>query len=194
MKGGESEDARALVAATFDGAIALHQRVAAQDPSPIVEAAGAIRNAFAAGGRLLIFGNGGSASDAQHMSAELVGRFERDRGALPAVALSTDTSILTSVANDYGYDRVFARQVEGLGRAGDVALGITTSGSSPNVLAALEAAKALGMTRIALTGRDGGAAGKACEIHINVPGDSAARVQEVHGTIIHALCALIERE
>ena len=189
-----AEDAARVVAAVFEGAIAAHQRVRALDHGPIVAAAAAIRGAFAAGGRLLIFGNGGSAADAQHMAAELVGRFERERPAMPAIALSTDTSILTSVGNDYGFERVFARQVEGLGRPGDVALGITTSGSSPNIVAALHVARAQGVATVALTGRDGGAAGAASDIHINVPDTSAARIQEVHRTIIHAICALVERD
>ena len=193
MAGGAAPGEAGVVAAVFDEAIALHQRVRAQDAAPIVSAAEAIGTAFAAGGRLLVFGNGGSAADAQHLAAELVGRFERERAAMPALALTTDTSVLTSVGNDYGYDRVFARQVEALGRPGDVAMGITTSGTSPNVLAALAAARTRGLTTVALTGRDGGQAGAMADVHINVPTASAARAQEVHRTIIHALCALLER-
>jgi D-sedoheptulose 7-phosphate isomerase len=143
---------------------------------------------------VLVFGNGGSASDAQHFAAELVGRFTRERRALAAVALTTDTSILTALANDYAFDRVFARQVEALGRPGDVALGISTSGASANVVAGLEAARAGGLVTVALTGRDGGAAGAAADIHVNVASPSTARVQEVHRTLLHALCELIERE
>jgi D-sedoheptulose 7-phosphate isomerase len=145
-------------------------------------------------GRVLACGNGGSASDAQHFAAELVWRFERERAAMAAIALTTDTSILTALANDYDFTRVFARQVEALGRPGDVLLGISTSGASANVLAAFEAAKACGMTTVALTGRDGGAVGAAADIHVNVPAASTARVQEVHRTLLHAVCALIERE
>jgi D-sedoheptulose 7-phosphate isomerase len=145
-------------------------------------------------GRVLACGNGGSASDAQHFAAELVGRFERERAAMAAIALTTDTSILTALANDYDFTWVFARQVEALGRPGDVLLGISTSGASANVLAAFEAAKACGMTTVALTGRDGGAVGAAADIHVNVPAASTARVQEVHRTLLHAVCALIERE
>jgi phosphoheptose isomerase len=158
-----------------------------------MEAAGAIRVALDAGGKLLTFGNGGSAADAQHMAAELVGRFLRERKAVPALALTTDTSILTSIANDSTYDRVFVRQIEALGAAGDVALGISTSGASANVLAALETANRRGLRTIALTGRDGGAIGKAASIHVNVPETSTPRVQEVHRTVIHAICELIER-
>ena len=188
-------DARAaagVVAAVFDRAIALHAQVRAQDPAPVVRAAVTIRGAFESGGKLLVFGNGGSAADAQHLAAELVGRFVRERSGLPAVALTTDTSVLTSLANDFGFDRVFARQIEALGRPGDVALGISTSGRSPNVRAALEAARAGGLATIALTGRDGGPIGQVADIHVNVPDESPARVQEVHRTLIHVLCELVE--
>jgi D-sedoheptulose 7-phosphate isomerase len=142
----------------------------------------------------LTFGKGGSAADAQHLAAELVCRFARERRALAAVALSTDTSVLTAVANDCGFDRVFARQIEALGRPGDVAVGISTSGRSPNVVKALEAARARRLRTVALTGRDGGEAGAAAEFHVNVPDDSAARVQEVHRTLIHVICELVERD
>ena len=161
---------------------------------PAAEAAGAMIAALRSGGRVLACGNGGSAADAQHFAAELVGRFERERAALGAIALTTDTSIVTAVANDYDFSRVFARQVEALGRPGDVLLGISTSGGSANVIAAFAAAKAAGLTTVALTGRDGGAVGAAADIHINVPAASTARVQEVHRTLLHAVCALIERE
>jgi D-sedoheptulose 7-phosphate isomerase len=173
--------------------IALHQRVMAGDAQPVVAAASAISTAFAGGGKLLLFGNGGSASDAQHVAAELVGRFQRERQALAAIALTTDTSVLTSIGNDYAYDRVFARQIEALGRRGDVAFGISTSGASANVIAALESARARGMQTVALTGRDGGAIGRAAAVHINVPSDSTARVQEVHRTLLHVICDLVER-
>jgi len=185
---------RDVVAAILDDTIALHAKVRAMDLTPVVRAADAIRAAVAAGGKLLVFGNGGSAADAQHLAAELLGRFERDRAGLPALALTTDASVMTSVANDYGFERVFARQVEGLGRAGDVALAISTSGASKNVLAAVETAKARGLVTIALTGRDGGPIGRAADIHVNVPDGSTARVQEVHTTLIHAICKLVERE
>jgi phosphoheptose isomerase len=181
-----------VVQAVFDGAIAAHTRMRQGDLAAIVEAATVIRGAMAAGGKLLIFGNGGSAADAQHFATELVVRFERHRAAFPALALSTDTSVLTAAANDFGFDRVFARQIEALGRSGDVAFGISTSGESANVLRGIEAAKAGGLKTIALTGRDGGALGAAAAVHINVPEASTARVQEVHMTVIHAICALVE--
>ncbi|HEU4939370.1 MAG TPA: SIS domain-containing protein [Vicinamibacterales bacterium] len=187
-----AEDA-AVVLAVFDETIALHQRMREAVQESVVEAAAAIRASLDAGGKLLVFGNGGSATDAQHMSTELVGRFERERDGLAAIALTADASLVTSVANDFTFDWVFARQVEALGRREDVALGISTSGRSPNVVMALEAANAKGMKTIALTGRDGGVIGKAAAIHINVPHASTARVQEVHRTVIHAICALVER-
>ncbi len=187
-------DAASLIAQTLGEAADLHDAARSTSVGPAAEAAAAMIEALRRGGKVLVFGNGGSAADAQHFAAELVGRFQRERRAFPAIALTTDTSVLTSVANDYTFDRVFARQIEGLGRAGDVAFGITTSGGSANVLAAFEAARAAGMTCVALTGRDGGAAGRAADIHVNVASSSTARVQEVHRTLLHALCELIERE
>jgi len=182
-----------VVAQILAEAARLHD-ASASAAGPAAEAAGAMIAALRGGGRILACGNGGSAADAQHFAAELVGRFERERAALSAIALTTDTSIVTAVANDYDFVRVFARQVDALGRPGDVLLGISTSGGSANVLAALAAAKAGGLTTVALTGRDGGAVGAAADIHVNVPAASTARVQEVHRTLLHALCALIERE
>ena len=182
----------ALLRSAFDDAIALHQVVRDADATPVLAAADAIAGALKRGGKLLIFGNGGSAADAQHVAAELVGRFQRERMALAAVALTTDTSVLTSIGNDYAFERVFARQIEALGRAGDVALGISTSGASPNVVAALAAARALDMQTIALTGGDGGAVGQAAAIDVNVPSNATARVQEVHRTLLHVLCAIVE--
>jgi D-sedoheptulose 7-phosphate isomerase len=146
------------------------------------------------GGKLLLCGNGGSAADAQHVAAELVGRLERDRAAIAAIALSTDTSILTAVANDYGFERVFARQIEALGRRGDVAVAISTSGASKNVLAGVAAARAAGLVVVALTGGGGGPLGLAADIHVKVPETDTARVQEVHRTLLHILCELVEGE
>jgi D-sedoheptulose 7-phosphate isomerase len=185
-------DDAAQVRQIIEAAIELHRRVAVGTLEPVVQAAATIRAAHDAGGKLLIFGNGGSAADAQHMAAELVNRFQRERAALAAIALTTDTSVLTSIGNDYSFDRVFARQIEALGSRGDVALGISTSGDSPSVVTALETARRRGLATIALTGRDGGAAGRAADVHVNVPDESTARVQEVHRTLIHAICELIE--
>jgi D-sedoheptulose 7-phosphate isomerase len=184
----------ARVREILNATIALHQRIGTGDLEPVARAASEIRRAHRAGGKLLIFGNGGSAADAQHMAAELVNRFQRERPAIAALALTTDTSVLTSIANDYAFDRVFVRQIEAFGSAGDVALGISTSGASASIVKGLEAARSRGMKTIALTGRDGGAAGRAADIHVNVPDDTTARIQEVHATLIHAICELVEQE
>ncbi len=178
----------------FADTIALHQRVQREGQAAISAAADALRQAFREGRTVLVCGNGGSAADAQHFAAELVGRFTRERRAWPAIALTTDSSALTAIGNDYGFHRVFARQVEAHGRPGDVLIGISTSGGSPNVLAAVETARARGLVTIGLTGRDGGALGRAVDVHLNVPSPSAARTQEVHITLLHVLCDLVEQE
>lgn len=171
----------------------LHRRVSAEQADAIVQGALAMRRAIDAGRKVLVFGNGGSATDAQHFAAELVGRFGRERRGLPVIALTSDTAILTAVANDYGYEHVFARQVEALGRTGDVAMGITTSGTSANVNRALRRAREAGLVTIGLTGRDGGETGRLVDVHVNVPGVTSAQVQEVHRTVLHVMCELIER-
>jgi D-sedoheptulose 7-phosphate isomerase len=181
------------IRAIFDEAASAHQRFAARGVDAIARAAAAIRTATASGRKVLVFGNGGSAADAQHLAAELVGRFEIERRPLAAVALTPDSSIVTAIANDYGYEQVFTRQIEALGQSGDVAVGISTSGRSRNVEAALAAAKARGLVTVALTGRDGGKMGTDADIHLNVAESTTARVQEVHRTILHAMCVLIER-
>jgi D-sedoheptulose 7-phosphate isomerase len=186
-------DATKYVAGIFADAVALHQQVGRFDPAPIAAAADLAIAAFRAGGCLLAFGNGGSAADAQHLVAELVGRFERDRQALAAVALVSDAAVVTAVTNDLGYERVFARQVAALGRPGDVAVAISTSGHSPNVVAGLVEARSRGLRSIALTGHDGGPVGSVADIHVNVPSSSVPRVQEVHRTLLHAFCGLVER-
>jgi phosphoheptose isomerase len=182
----------AIVAQTLDAAIAAHQRMREMDLSTVAAAAGMMATAVRAGRKILAFGNGGSAADAQHLVTELVGRFQKERPGFAAVALTTDAALLTSVANDYGFERVFARQIEALGVAGDIAVAISTSGRSPNVIAALESARTLGLRTIALTGRDGGEAGRLAEMHLNVPEAVTPRVQEVHRTLIHALCEIVE--
>lgn len=170
---------------------AAHERAAAAGEA-IVAAGEAMVAALARGGSILVFGNGGSAADAQHFAAELVVRYETRRRARSAIALTTDASVLTAAANDEGFEQVFARQIEALGRRGDVAVAISTSGASPNVVRALEAARERGLTTIALTGRDGGAAGERAAIHVNVAEDRTALVQEVHTTILHIWCELID--
>ena len=170
------------------------ERMAVSGAAAIAAAGQAMVNALAEGQSILVFGNGGSAADAQHFAAELVVRYESDRSARSAIALTTDASILTAASNDTGFDRVFARQVEALGRPGDIALAITTSGHSPNVVKALETANARGLVTIALTGRDGGEAGRLAAIHVNVPENRTALAQEVHTTVLHVWCELIDEE
>ena len=161
---------------------------------PQVERAAAmIANSLRAGGKLLLCGNGGSAADAQHIAAEFVGRFMADREALPAIALTADSAALTAIANDYGYEHVFARQVEAFGRPDDVLIAISTSGNSPNVEMALRAARRLRITTIGLLGKGGGACAPLCNVPIIVPSDSTARIQEAHGFLGHVLCAEVER-
>jgi D-sedoheptulose 7-phosphate isomerase len=191
-----SESARrALVVETLQTTARLHAALA-DGPAveAITQAGDLLVRVLGAGGQVLVFGNGGSAADAQHFAAELVGRYERPRRGYPAVALTTDPSVVTALSNDFGFDAVFARQVEALGRAGDLAVGITTSGASPNVVRGLEAARARGLRTIALTGNDGGAAGRTAEVHVNVPETVTARVQEAHATVLHLLCAVVDRD
>lgn len=157
----------------------------------ILAAAKAIADAFKAGRKVLLFGNGGSAADAQHIAAEFMNRFIIERPPLPAIALTTDTSILTSVSNDYAFDEVFSKQVKALGRKGDIALGISTSGTSPNVLKAFRAAKKIGMTTIALVG-EGGKAASLADIALQVPSRSTPRIQEAHIVVGHILCELTD--
>ena len=187
------QDERQIALTALADTVALHQVFTTAGLEPVLEASRAIAASFRHGGKLLIFGNGGSASDAQHVAAEFIGRFLRERRALPAVALTTDTSILTAIGNDYSFDRIFVRQIEALGQPGDVAMGISTSGKSPNVVGALEVARARGLTTIGVTGQDGGPVGRASAIHINVPSSSTPRVQEVHRTLLHIICDLAEQ-
>ena len=171
---------------------ALKTRFAAEQAETVVAAARMLAEVFQKGGKVLIFGNGGSAADAQHLAAEFVNRFEIERPPLAAVALTTDTSILTAVANDYDFLEVFAKQVRALGRAGDAALGISTSGNSPNVVAGLQVARELGLKTLALSGREGGPVAAAAEVALVVPSRRTPRIQEVHITIGHILCDLVD--
>lgn len=148
--------------------------------------------ALNAGRQVLVCGNGGSAADAQHLAGEIVGRFLKERRAYPAVALSTDTSILTAVGNDYGFDVIFSRQVEALGREGDVLIAISTSGRSPNILNALRAAREKRITCIGLTGRDGGDMPALCDVCVTIPHPDTPRIQEMHILTIHAWCAMFD--
>lgn len=148
-------------------------------------------DALKEGGKILLAGNGGSAADAQHLAAELVGRFERNNG-FPALALTVDSSCLTALGNDFGFDLIFSRQVEALGRPGDLFVGITTSGNSPNIVAALQAAKASGLRTLALTGRSGGAAAEIADLTLKVPSGRTCRIQEIHITLGHIWCEMVE--
>ncbi len=181
----------------FQHSLAVKQQALQLLPKPIAQAATAMALCLQSGHKILSCGNGGSAGDAQHFSSELLNRFEVERPALPAIALTTDTSTLTSIANDYHYDRVFARQIEALGQAGDMLLAISTSGNSANILQAIRVAHAQGMRVVSLSGKDGGAAAKLLQesdIEVRVPAQSTARIQEVHLLIIHCFCDLIDQQ
>ena len=160
----------------------------------VERAAQMIAAAFKAKGKLLVFGNGGSAADAQHIAGEMVNKFLKDRRALPALALTTDGGVLTCIANDTGYENVFARQIEALGTKGDVCLAISTSGKSPNVTVACEQARKQGIVVIGLLGRDGGSVAALCDLALLVPSDDTQRIQETHNLIYHIICELVEAE
>jgi D-sedoheptulose 7-phosphate isomerase len=178
----------------FNDALASFQAMAADAAieATMLEALALCEQALRNGGKILFAGNGGSAADAQHWAGELVSRFYYDRPGLPAIALTTDTSILTAIGNDYGYEHTFARQVQALGRAGDVLVALSTSGNSPNILRAVEAARAAGVKVVGFTGRKGGALASACDACFRVPADLTPRIQEGHEFLGHLLCSLIE--
>ena len=179
----------------FEEGIELRRRMAETMPHDIARAGEALAAALKAGRKALACGNGGSAADSQHFAAEIVGRFERERPGMPAIALTVDTSAITAIANDYDWDRVFALQVAALGQPGDVLLGISTSGNSKNVVKAIEAAHKKDMTVIALTGRDGGAMGRMLrpqDFHLNVAHPRTMRVQEIHLLVVHCLCEVVD--
>lgn len=174
--------------------IALKERFFADNAALLVEVGRRIAEHLRAGARVLAFGNGGSAADAQHLAGELVGRFLKQRQALPALALTTDSSVMTAIANDLGYEVVFRRQVEAHGRPGDVAVGITTSGRSPNVVEALRFARERGLLTIGMTGGGGGRLAGLVDYLIDVPHRETPRIQEVHGMVVHILCEIIEED
>jgi D-sedoheptulose 7-phosphate isomerase len=171
---------------------ALKHRFFDQSASLLLAVGSRLAEALRAGGKVLTFGNGGSAADAQHLAGELVGRFQRQRVALPALALTTDAAVVTAIANDLGYENVFARQVEAHGRPGDVAVAISTSGRSPNVLVALRAARERGLVTVGLTGNGGGEVAPLVDHLIDVPHRDTARIQEVHAMVVHVLCQIVE--
>lgn len=188
----EHTDAQCIAAA-----IAEHQRMVtqlAEMSGPIAALAQRMRASLAAGGKIVWLGNGGSAADSQHLAAEMVGRFRRERPGLASIALTTDTSILTSVGNDYGFEHIFARQVEALCAPPDLLVGISTSGNSRNVIAAIEAGRARGLFTVGLLGGDGGRLAQLCDLSLIVPARDTARIQEAHILIGHLLCELVEAE
>lgn len=174
--------------------VALKQRYFSEEAGRILEVGRRIAACLKAGGKVLVFGNGGSAADAQHLAGELVGRFRRDRAALSALALTTDPSVITAIGNDLGYEAIFRRQVEAHGRPGDVAVGISTSGRSANVLEALRAARSRGLLTVGLTGGGGGLVAGLVDHLLDVPHTDTARIQEVHGMVVHILCEIVEEE
>ncbi|NBC15657.1 MAG: SIS domain-containing protein [Gammaproteobacteria bacterium] len=183
---------RDLIDATIAAHVAVLRETAVLAPE-IGQLAARAADSLQRGGRVFWMGNGGSAADCQHLAAELVGRFERERPGLASIALTTDSSILTSVANDYGFESVFARQVEALCRDGDVLVGLSTSGNSANVLRAMERAAGRGIYRVGLTGAGGGRLADTCELCLSVPSKVTARIQEAHIVIGHILCDLVEQ-
>ena len=161
---------------------------------PLLEASKLAVETLRAGNKVLLCGNGGSAADAQHIAAELTGRYKTERRGLPGIALTTDTSALTAIGNDYGYDRVFDRQVEALANKGDLLIGISTSGNSTNVINALKVAREMGCKTLGLTGRDGGAMNELCDINLVVPSNDTPRIQEMHILFAHTICQIIDNE
>ena len=190
----DSQKALAHVLASFQEGAELRSTVAKDCGQRIAEVAKLMVDCLKSGGKLLFFGNGGSAADAQHLAAEFVGRFAMERQALAALALTTDASILTAVGNDYGFDQIFSRQIQGLGQPDDIAVGISTSGNSPNVIAGIQEASKLRLKTVALAGKDGGALAKAADFPIVVRCANTARVQECHIAIGHIFCELVEME
>jgi D-sedoheptulose 7-phosphate isomerase len=184
----DAGDIRRLVAES----VALKERFFAESAPLLLEVGAKMAESLLRGGRVLAFGNGGSAADAQHLAGELVGHFRGERPGLAALALTTDPSVLTAVANDMGYESVFRRQIEALGRPGDVAIGITTSGRSPNVVEGLQAARDRGLVTVGLTANGGGALAGLVHYLIDVPHNDTQRIQEVHGMVVHVLCEFLE--
>jgi len=182
------------IKARIEESIEAKEKLHESQAENIEAAARAIIGSLRSGGKALIFGNGGSAADSQHIAAELVGRFKKERPPFAAIALTTNTSLLTALANDYGYDLTFSRQVEALGKEGDVAIGLSTSGSSKNVIAALNKAKSMGLKTIGLTGAAGKAMKEICDVTITVGSKDTPRIQESHILIAHIICELVEGE
>src|SRR3989454_8008544 len=189
-----SSSSQTAIRPLFEASARAREVFLQENADALERAVDLVAEALGAGRKLLLFGNGGSAADAQHLAAELVGRFQRERRPLPAIALTTDTSALTAIANDYGYDQVFARQVRALGAAGDVAIALSTSGNSPNVLRAVEACREKGLHVIGLTGGDGGALAPVVDASLRVSASTRSmRIQETHILIGHVICEMVDR-
>jgi len=183
-----------IIKESLEAGIVLRQTCLETLEAPLLEAAEKMALCLQGGGKILVCGNGGSAADAQHFAGELVNRFEINRPGLAAIAMTHDASVITSIANDFSFDDIFSRQVEALGRKGDVLLAISTSGNSANVIAAVQAAHQIGMSTVALTGGDGGKLGSdaGVDVHLNIDHNSTPRVQEMHITYLHILCSLVD--
>jgi D-sedoheptulose 7-phosphate isomerase len=181
-----------IIQKRFKESTEVKNRFLKENLSRLLDVVKLISRCFEAGNKLFFFGNGGSAADAQHLAAEFVNRYIMDRPPLPAIALTTDASILTSVSNDFSFSEIFSKQLKALGKEGDVAVGISTSGASPNIIKAFEVAKEMGMKTIALTGNDGGSLAKIADFSLIVPSSSTPRIQEAHILIGHILCELVE--
>ncbi|MDX2501410.1 MAG: D-sedoheptulose 7-phosphate isomerase [Deltaproteobacteria bacterium] len=182
-----------IILGILEDGIAVKRSCIESHLDDIIKGADMLADCVAAGGKVMLFGNGGSAADAQHLAAEFVNRFQIERPPLAAIALTTDTSILTSIANDYRFDDIFSKQIKALGKKGDIAWGLSTSGNSPNVVKAVQSARKLGMTTIGMTGR-GGELAECADLVLAVASDTTARVQESHITLGHILCELLERK
>jgi len=181
-----------IIKRIFRESIQLKETFLRDNLEKIIRTVDVITEALKKGNKVLLFGNGGSAADAQHIAGEFVNRFLIERPPLPAIALTTDTSVLTSIGNDYDFSEIFSKQIRALGQEGDIAWGFSTSGGSVNVVKALEAAKKKGLVTIGFTGRDGGAVGMISDCHLNVPSNVTPRVQEVHIVVAHAICELVD--
>jgi D-sedoheptulose 7-phosphate isomerase len=183
-----------IILKRFKESSEVKTRFLKENLSKLLEAINLISHAFESGNKLFFFGNGGSAADAQHLAAEFVNRYIMDRPPLPAIALTTDTSVLTSVSNDFTFNDIFTRQLRALGREGDVAVGLSTSGSSLNVVKAIEVAKEIGMKTVAFSGNDGGSLARVADVSLVVPSTSTPRIQETHILVGHVLCEMVEHQ
>ena len=188
-----SQEIKNKIKRIFSDALKVKQKSLENNLNDMAKAVAVVLSVLKGGGKIILFGNGGSAADSQHLAAEFIGRFQKERRSIPAIALTTDTSILTALSNDYGFDIVFARQIEGLGRRKDIAIALSTSGNSKNVVEGLKAAKKKGMKTISLTGGNGGKVARMTDISLIVPSKNTARVQESHICMAHAICDLVEQ-